>query len=144
MRDMSDIMRRIVRDGFSLIIAGDLNIDRHAQNDLLSRPELKALTPILEDLMLTENISQLNFKPTRHQTGCKSSLLDLYLSTIPERIKNVENVMNTLSGHEGIRCVVQLKGDFRKANSFALRKFTNCTFNVMQPMVDESVKLQGC
>ena len=51
-----------------------------------------------------------------------SWLLDLYLTTIPERIKNIENVMNTLSEYEGIQCIVHLKGDFKKLDLSIIAK----------------------
>merc|ERR1711954_226937 len=38
---------------YDILLGGDINIDRHLPNNPLSRPELKALTPILEDLMTT-------------------------------------------------------------------------------------------
>ena len=63
--------------GFEIILAGDFNIKRHMPNDPCSRPELKTLTHILEDFLLSQNMAQINFKPTRHQVGCNSSLLDL-------------------------------------------------------------------
>ena len=92
--------------------------------------------------MLTDNMVQVNFKPTRHQVGCKSSLLDLYLTNIPDRLKNVSNFLNTLSEHEGVRVFVNVKSKVRQQKSFILCNYSNCTFNILQPMVDENIKLQ--
>ena len=86
---------------------------------------------------------QLNFKPTRHRVGNLSSLLDLVFSNIPERITNIENFFNTLSEHEGVRCVVHTKSQVRAPNTFILRDYNLCTFNNLQPLVDSSEPLQS-
>merc|ERR1711954_605256 len=85
---------------------------------------------------------QLNFKPTRHRTGHKSSLLDIFFCNFPKRVKNMENFLNTLSEHEGVRCVVHPKTEIKSPNTFLMRNYKDCTFNILQPMVDENVKLQ--
>ena len=105
---VGELLNKVVNDGNELVLAGDINIDRHLPNNPCQRPELKALTPILEDMMASLNLVQMNHKPTRHMIGQKSSLLDLILTSIPERILNVENFLNTLLEHEGVRCVVKL------------------------------------
>merc|ERR1711954_627910 len=102
-------LSRVVKDGNVHLVAGDLNIDRHLPNDPLSRPDMRALTPVLEDYLMDASMVQVNWKPTRHQQGCRSSLLDLFLTNIPERVTNVENFVNTLSEHEGVRCTLQTK-----------------------------------
>ena len=78
-------------------------------NDPCQHPEIKALNPILEDLLMTQNLSQMNFKPTRHQVGCKSSLLDLFISNIPEMITNIKKFLNTMSEHEGGKRTIHTK-----------------------------------
>ena len=93
--------------------------------------------------MLSENIKQLNFEPTRHQAGVNSSLLDLYLANILERIKNIENFTNTSSEHDGVRCVLHLKGDISVSRSYLYRDYRMCTFNNVQPLVDSSHRLQS-
>merc|ERR1711954_503279 len=48
---------------FDILLGGDINIDRHLPNNPLARPELKALSPVLEDFMTTCNLTQLNWLP---------------------------------------------------------------------------------
>ena len=72
----------------------------------------------------------------------KSSLLDIYLCNFPERAKNAENFLNTLSEHEGVRVVIHPKSDIKSPNTFLRRDYRNCTFNVLQPMVDMNLNLQ--
>merc|ERR1711954_485092 len=93
--------------------------------------------------MVTCNLSTLNWEPTRHQIGCNSSLLDLFLSDIPKRISGVKNFYNTISEHEGIMCTLLTKTPIMAAKSLLLRDYRLATFEVMQPMVDVSEKLQG-
>merc|ERR1711954_538475 len=93
--------------------------------------------------MISTNLHQLNHKPTRHQVGNRSSLLDLYLSNVPQRVSNMENIMNTTSEHEGVRCILLLKSSIRQGKSFLKRDFRNCTYNLMQPLVDSNFKLQS-
>merc|ERR1711954_121409 len=70
MRKMNEHLEGIARAGFDMLVCGDYNIDRHPPNDPNSRPEIRALSPLLEDIMIATNLHQLNFKPTRHQIPC--------------------------------------------------------------------------
>merc|ERR1711954_328339 len=88
-------------------------------------------------------MAQLNFRPTRQQAGGNSSLLDLFLSNILERIKNVDNFYNTLSEHEGVKCRLITKSPVKIVKSTIFRDYTNATFNLMMPMVNKSHKLQS-
>merc|ERR1712081_132374 len=130
LNEMIENWSKISNLGYEIMIAGDLNIDRHWPNDPLSRPELRALNPLLENLMVAENLTQMNFKPTQHQAGVNSILLDLFLTNIPERIRNVENFASLLSDHDGVKCVLHLKSDLKIAKSFIIRDFSRCSFNV--------------
>ena len=114
LKDMTKNINALCDEKYEIIIGGDLNIDRHLPNDPLRRPEVRALTPILEDIMMSQNIAQLNFIPTRHQNGCNSSLFDLFLSNIPERISNVENFTNITSEHEGVSMILHTKTQIKK------------------------------
>merc|ERR1711954_474193 len=80
---------------------------------------------------------------TRHQTGCNLSLLDLFLSNIPERASGVRNFYNAMSEHEGVMCTLLTKTPIMPAKSMLLRDYRLATFEVMQPMVDASDKLQS-
>ena len=82
------------------IICGDINIDRNENNDPLERNDLKALAPIWEEFISDRELTQLNFKPTWHMPGKKSSLLDLYYANCPNLIDGVANVLNLLSEHD--------------------------------------------
>ena len=97
MKVMAENFEKIASKGFDMVAGGDFNIDRHQPNDPCSRPELRALTPLFEDMLIKCDLHQLNKKPTRHMVGQRSSLLDLFLSNIPQRISNLENILNTTS-----------------------------------------------
>merc|ERR1711954_307349 len=128
---------------FYILLGGDLNIDRHLPNNPLARPELKALTPILEDFMTTCNMTQLNWLPTRHQAGCNSSLLDIFLSNILERISGIKNFYNTMSEHEGVMCTLMTKTPVKEVKSILLRDYKLATFDIIQPMIDSNSNLQS-
>ena len=110
-------LSRVVEDGNVHLVAGDMNIDRHQPNDPLSRPDLRALTPVLEDYLMDSSMVQLNHKPTRHQLGSRSSLLDLILTNVPDRVVDVDNVLNTMSEHQGVICTLLTKtpANYQKA-----------------------------
>merc|ERR1711954_258739 len=140
---MTEKLNKIFEDNFELVVAGDMNIDQHIRNNPCNRPDVRALTPILEELMMTKNLAQMNFKPTRHQNGCKSSLLDLFLMNIPDRMTNIENFVNTLSEHEGVKSISQTKSQVKIPKSRVIRNYSKCTFNIMKPMVDANDNLQS-
>ena len=120
-----------------------MNIDRHLPNDPLSRPDMRALTPILEDYMVDSSMVQVNHKPTRHQQGCRSSLLDLFITYEPERLVEVDNILNTMSEHEGVICTLLTKVPCKLAKSNMIRNYDLATFSVMQDLIDKNEKLQS-
>merc|ERR1711954_482927 len=91
----------------------------------------------------TNNLSQLNWKPTHHQAGCNSSLLDIFISNIPERISGIENFYNTMSEHEGVMCTILTKTPIKEAKSILLRDYKLARFVIIQPMIDSSENLQS-
>ena len=54
---MAENLEKISAAGFEMLVGGDINIDSHPANDPCSRAEIKALNPLLEDVMLTLNLS---------------------------------------------------------------------------------------
>ena len=84
------------------IIGGDINIEKNLHNDPLSRPEMKALCPIWDKCMIDNGFIQMNFKDTWHMPGKRSSLLDLYYCTTPDKVSGISNVTNLLLEHDGV------------------------------------------
>ena len=54
-------INRMCSENKVCLIGGDLNLDRCKDNDAFRRPEIKALSPIWEEAMLENNLSQINF-----------------------------------------------------------------------------------
>ena len=82
--------------GVPVIIGGNINIDRNPANDPLSRPNLKELYPLLDDFIISNNLTQMNCKPTRHRHGQKLSLLDLFITNCSNKVNGVQYVLNSL------------------------------------------------
>ena len=55
MNKMISIFQGAVNTGSSVVIGGDLNIDKHIPNVTLERPVLKELFPLLEDFMINNS-----------------------------------------------------------------------------------------
>ena len=51
----------------------------------------------------------LKLKPTRYRQGQRPTLIDLILSNSPERIENIENVINHTSEHQGVMFTIEIK-----------------------------------
>ena len=60
-----NLWKYLLSQGQMLLIGGDVNIDRHLPNNPLGRAELKDLIPMFQDFLDEENVSQLNWEPTR-------------------------------------------------------------------------------
>ena len=84
------------------MVLGDINIDQNQDNQPWLRPDLKALQPILDRLV----VSQDNTRFSIHQNP---SLLDLFLSSDPTKINKIHNVKTGLSDHEGVVCSINCK-----------------------------------
>merc|ERR1711954_462734 len=79
----------------------------------------------------------------RYQAGCNSSLLDIFLSNIPERISGIDNFYNTMSEHDGVMCTVLTKTPIKEAKSILLRDYKLARFDIIQPMIDNNENLQS-
>merc|ERR1711954_467709 len=75
--------------------------------------------------------------------GCNSSLLNIFMSNIPERITGIKNFYNTMSEHEGVMCNILTKTPAKEVKSILLRDYTLATYNNIQPLIDSNEKLQG-
>ena len=59
--------------GNMVLIGGDVNIDLLPENDPLSRYSIRKLMEIYQEIFETNNLCQLNFKPTRYMTALTTS-----------------------------------------------------------------------
>ena len=64
MKELVKVIDDAIEDNENAIIAGDLNIDRHLPNNPTSRPDIKVMTMLLEELINRRNLLQMNHKPT--------------------------------------------------------------------------------
>ena len=55
----------------------------------------------------------------------------------------MENFLNAMSEHEGVKCVLHAKPPIKHPESRDVRDFSMATFNIMQPMVDTNRNLQS-
>ena len=91
--------------GHHILIGGDINIDHLVANDPCKRWDVAKLTDTLDEIRhrnQLEIINDLN-KPTRFQRGQKPSLLDLFISSHPERIDGLELVPSLLADHHAVQ-----------------------------------------
>ena len=114
-------------------------MDKYKKGNPLSRPELKALSPIWDLCMLENNLTQINFKNTWHMVGKHSSLLDLYYCTAPEVINGVTNVTNILSEHDGIKLNIHTKEKHIKAQCIVKQIYTHLNYNNLMTLLDENM-----
>ena len=130
--------KRICKEYKNCLIGGDINIDRNKNNDPLSRPELRALAPIWEECITDNNLIQQNFKDTWHMPGRRSSLLDLFYSSKPELISNIENTTNLLSEHDGVSLNINTKEAQLKPQYEIRRSYKNVTSSNLLELLDEN------
>ena len=147
-QDQAVRLRKLVKSyqdaidtGSSIVIGGDLNIDRHLPNDPLERSDLKVLYPILDDFINTNNLTQMNWEPTRHRSGNKSSLVDIFLSNSPNKIDGVEYVPNSLSEHEAIMISLFTDDIQVQPQFFSSCNFSDVNWNNLEPLINNSEKL---
>ena len=92
-------IQKLAEDGQSILVAGDINIDQLLTNDPDSRYDIRKLNEVLTKYKDLAQLQQLNFKATRHQQGCRPSLLDLYLSNTPTKIDSITTKHRIISDH---------------------------------------------
>ena len=106
---IADIVDKIRSTSDNMLLIGDYNIDQWKDNEPWLWPELRALQPILDYIMVNNGLKIMNHKTTRHCVSQRSSLLDLILSSDPESIFNVKNIKTGLSDHDGLLCHINCK-----------------------------------
>ena len=93
--------------------------------------------------MTTNNITQINWKPTRHRAGKKSSLLDIFLTTCPNRNDGCHYVPNSLSEHEAVLVDLFTEDSQIKEQFYLKSNQENITWNKLEPMIAESSLLNS-
>ena len=86
-------------NGTPLLFVGDLNIDQLPENDPLSRYDVKKLDEIFTEMKQITLSEQMNFKPTRFQSGQNPSLLDLFVTNKSNQVTNVETLPSHIADH---------------------------------------------
>ena len=85
-----------------ITLIGDLNIDQNPDNDPQSSPEIRALQPSLDQMIMKITLKMMNKDSTIHSPVQYSSLLDLILMSNPDSIKEVYHFKPGISDHDGI------------------------------------------
>jgi len=106
-------------------------------NDPLSCPGLRALSPIWDMCFLENQLVQINFKNTWHRAGEKSSLLDLIYLTVPQTTDGVVNTPNVLSEHDCVKIDLHTKEQLVKPQFSVQRIYKNLTYNNLINLLDE-------
>ena len=101
-----DQVKRAKQISDRIVMLGYTNIDTSGTRDISSRPELKALTPILEEFLNNEAFSIMNQEFTRFQSNCRPSTIDHIITNIPGHIDNVRTLPGIISDHKIISCLL--------------------------------------
>ena len=127
----------------AIIWGGDINCDRLPNNDNMLRPDLRVITPIMDEIINRNNLAQLNFDSTWHRPGKKSSLLDLFYTDRPERVSNVQNVTNICSEHDGVSMTYDMKVCIRSPQFQVIRKYQNFVWTNVETDIQTDADLQS-
>ena len=122
-------------------IGGDLNLDHMAENDPLARPELAALFPHWDKFISDNELVQMNYKPTRHCRGQKSSLLDLIFTNRPLLCENISNIPNLTSEHENLQLDIRVKPKIIRPQFLTIRNYQDLNYNNIMPLIDQDIDL---
>merc|ERR1711954_440506 len=77
-----------------------------------------------------------------HMPGRRSSLLDLFYSSKPELITNIENTTNLLSKHDGVSLHINTKEAQLKPQYEIRRNYTNVTSDKLLELLDKNKQNQ--
>ena len=110
--------------GHTFMVAGDVNIDLFPENYPLSRRNVPLLTEIYNDHINRNNLSQLNFEPTRHWPGKKSTLIDHFMTNAPNMVDGVQTLKSHIADHSLVKLqfhsrVLKSRPQFRKVRNFS-------------------------
>ena len=138
---IADIVDKIRSKSDNMLLIGDYNIDQWKDNEPWLWPELRALQPILDHIMVNNGLKIMNHKTARHCVNQRSSLLDLILSSDPESISNVKSIKTGLSDHDGLLCHINCKDVHIQPQFIISRDFSKMDARYIIPMIDNDVTL---
>ena len=92
-------IEKACKEAKNFIAMRDFNCDREMKNDPLKRGDVKAVTDILEETMSKSGLYQMNWAHTRHEKNCSSSILDLILTNVPNKLDSISAKVNIISDH---------------------------------------------
>ena len=138
-----DTVENIASESDQIMVLGHINIDQNQDNQPWLRPDLKALQPILDRLVVSQGLKQMNKDNTQFSIHQNPSLLDLFLSSDPTKINKIHNVKTGLSDHEGVVCSINCKHIDLKPQFCIVRNYQNMTADKIMTKIDSNAELQS-
>ena len=84
----------------------------------------------------------MNYENTWHRWGRRSSLLDIFYTNKPHRIKETKNIVNILSEHDGVRILLDCKAKIKNEQFITTRSYRNFTWENVETDINENHDLQ--
>ena len=140
--EIASIIEKVIDDNNPTIVAGDINIDRNIDNDPLKRPDIKALTEVLETTMEECSLVQMNWENTRHWCG-KESLLDLFLTNIPQKINTIKTERCQIADHSTVSLQIHAKDLWRRPKIRKIRDWRKIQPEILMEAIENNTRLNS-
>ena len=113
------------------------------KNDVSNRADLRILKPMLEQIIIKNNMALVNTEPTWFRPGKKRSLLDLVIMTHPQHSLSCKNVINILSEHSGVLLELNLALDVPRKQFITVRNSRNVNWDNLRPLIEDNDDLNS-
>ena len=141
MIELEDMIKEVAKLKLPPIWMGDINVDMNPKNDVLSKPDLKIIKPMFEDILSSNSLAIINEEPTWFQPGRRESLLDLFVMSHLEHSISHSNVINVLSQHAGVILDLNLALSPPKKQFITIRDYSKITWTNLEPFIDANNNL---
>ena len=134
-------IQKVKDEGNSLLIMWDANVDLNPANDALGRFESCQLHEEYLNMINKLSLAQMNFEPTRHRVGHRSSLLDHFLTTNPEKVDGVETLKNHIADHSAVKLQYHAEGLKENPKLMLIRDNTCATRETLMYLIENNHRL---
>ena len=110
-----------------LVLGWDSNLDLLEANDNFRRQDTKKMTQIYRDFMDQNDFCLINWEPTRHWSGSRSSLVDHFITNCPNYIDNIQTKHNCIADHDSVSCLLHTEILIDRPQFMLKRNWTNLT-----------------
>ena len=126
-----------------ILLGWDANLDLSKENDMNSRYDVKQIAEEYMEFMNVNDFVLMNHEPTRHWSGCKSTLIDHFISNTPGHIDNIITKHSHIADHDWVSIMFHTDLIIDKPQFLMTRSWSELNKENLDKLIDNDPIING-